>query len=366
MIKLSKEDKAITLIALIITVVLILILASVTTYYGIDTYKRTKVTKFVTQMQLIQGKVDELLETNTAEDLNKLNLQTPTTQEEQKVINSAFNNGELTTNDINEYKVFTQSDILNILEVEDVENSIMVNIETREIVSLNGVEYEGTIYYTQYKLPNGQKILNSNYVARELDFTIELVLNGINSTVTTKDIKITNGTLSYKEQGDNYWQTVTNYTEKNKSYDVLISKSGEYTFKLQDNTLSENYIEKTINITLANKPKTNLTLETYNYGEKSDKWAYLQKDSVIYVWIPRFVYKTNTDTNSTDIKFIKGNSNIATDNTYINEWTLHDKFTADDGTELTGVWVNVDSLNQTELNMIDLLNDSNRTILIEI
>ena len=35
-----------------------LILVSVATYSGINTYKNTEVTKFVAQMQLIQTKVD--------------------------------------------------------------------------------------------------------------------------------------------------------------------------------------------------------------------------------------------------------------------------------------------------------------------
>lgn len=358
--KITKDNRGITLVALIITIILMLILVSVTTYSGINSYKNAQVTKFVTQMQLLQAKVDDLVSSKTIEELNSMDLQTPTTQEQQNAINSAFNNEEVTSSNVDEYKVFTKEDVLNKLDVEDVQNDIMVNFATREIVSLVGIEYEGETYYTQYKLPNGQTIINSSSVSRNLDFTPEVVIDGINSSIAFKDISITNGTLSYKEQNDNYSQTITNYTEKEKEYKINISRSGIYTFKLQDNTSSENKEIQEI-IMLTNKPKTSSNLDQYNYGEDSTKWAYMQKDGVNYVWIPRFVYKAD----SKEIKFIKGNSNIATDNTYINdEWEISDRFTSNDGTtKLTGVWVNVDNANQENLDMISLINDNSKTIL---
>lgn len=365
MSKITKDNKGITLVALIITVILILILVSITTYSGINTYKNAQVTKFVTQMQLLQTKVDSLI---SSKEINRMEFQSPSTQEQQNAINSAFNNGEITTKDFTKYKVITKNDIVNVLDVEDVQNEIMVNIETREIVSLIGIEYDGKTYYTQYKLPNGQTVIsNDNSVQRELSFAIDTLIDGLNCDTITKNISIANGTISYAET-DIYgnktnWHTITNYTEKESEYKTNISKSGNYTFKLQDNT-DDNYIEKTIVITLTNKPKTNMDVQTYNYGVDSNSWAYAQKDGVNYVWIPRFVYRMNTTSNSKEIKFVKGNSNIATDDTYINnDWTLHSKFTLQDGTGLTGVWINVNSMNQAGLNMLDLLNDNSKTIL---
>ena len=62
------------------------------------------------------------------------------------------------------------------------------------------------------------------------------------------------------------------------------------------------------------------------------------------------------------IKFIKGNSNIATDNSYINDqWTVPDIFTAADGTELTGIWIMVNSENQAGLNIMTLIDNSSNS-----
>lgn len=347
----TKDNKGITLVALVITIVLMMILGSVTAYSGIKSYKHTKTTRFVTYMQLLQAKVDDLIASKTVEDLNNMGLNLPTTNEQINSLNLAFENKEISANDPNKYKVFTVENILNILDVEDAKNEIMVNIETREIVDLKGVEHRGKRYYTQYKLPNGQTIIKQESNLRNLSFIPEVLIDGINSTIILKNISITNGTLSYKEKNSNYVQTITNYTEKGKEYRTNISKTGTYIFKLQDNT-NNNYEESEIIITLANKPKTSLNLELYNYGASSEKWAYANKGGISYVWIPRFAYKTNAD-NSIEIKFIKGNSNIATDNTYIDEkdWIVHSKFK-----NFTGVWV--ESKKSATLNMIELLNNS--------
>ena len=53
----------------------------------------------------------------------------------------------------------------------------------------------------------------------------------------------------------------------------------------------------------------------------------------MFVWIPRFATKND------DIKFIRGNSRIATDNTYIDDtWTISADFTKE-GKEITGLWL---------------------------
>lgn len=362
----TKDNKGITLVALIMTIIIMLILTSVTVYTGLDTYKFSKVNAFVTEMQLIQSKVDE----KTVDDLLQLGTEVSSTS--TTPINSAFSNNEISSNDVSAYRYFTKEMLLNEFDIEDVSNDVMINFKTREVVSVNGVEYNGNKYYTQYKLPGGQTVINNDgSISRGLEFSVNTSIDGLNCSLTINNVSINNGILKFAEidlEGNiiSNWQTITDYTEKENTYSANISKSGIYLIKLQDNTNEYNYIEKTIEIILTNKPKTNLSL-SYNYGADSDVWAYAQKDSVNYVWIPRFAYKTNTETSITEIKFIKGNSNIATDNTYIdNTWSVHDKFTTSEGAEITGIWVTVDTINQTGLDMITLLDNATRTTLIEI
>lgn len=320
-----KNNKGITLVALIITVIIMLILASITVYTGADTYKHARVMEYVQQMQLIQSKVDEIVGTSNREELLKLGKEI-TSSEQINAINLAYENGEVTTNDKSTYRYLSKNDLNNIFSIEDSSDDVMINFATREVVSVNGVKYNEITYYTQYKLPGGQTIIiNKQDNNREVSFKTELLIDGLNSEITITDVSITNGTLKFSGTNEDAesWTIITNYTEKDKEYKAVISKSGDYTFIIQDNTDKSKILEQKVKITLANRPKTSLELSEYNYGMDSTYWAYIQNSSgEYYAWIPRFAYDKDNN-----IKFVKGNSNIATDNTYLDDtWKVHDKF----------------------------------------
>lgn len=320
-----KNSKGITLVALIITVIIMLILASVATYTGIDTYKQARVIEFVQQMQLIQAKVDEIIGASSKEELLKLGTEV-TSNEQINAINSAYANGEVTSNDKTTYRYLSKNDLNNIFSLDDSSDDVMINFETREVVSVNGVKNDGITYYTQYELPGGQTIItNKEDNNREGSFKTELLMDGLNANVTITNISLTNGTIKLSETNEDAenWEVITGYTEKDKKYKTVISKSGNYTFILQDNTDKSKISEQKVKITLANRPKTSLELSEYNYGIDSTYWAYIQNSNgEYYAWIPRFAYDKDNN-----IKFIKGNSNIATDNTYLDDtWKVHDKF----------------------------------------
>lgn len=365
--RVTKDNKGITLVALIITVILMLILTSVTTYTGVNTYRNMQVTKFITQMKLIQGKVDELKNSNTVDRLNTMGEAVPA--DKQTIITTANTRGEITSSDISSYRYFSSENLKQQLDLEDgIDSEIMINFTTREVVSTVGIEYESKRYYTQYLLPGGQKLIdNSTQANRNLTFDLTASVDGLNATITINNIQITNATLSYKEQGSSYWQNITNYTKKGETYNILISKSAIYDFKLIDNTTEQESDISNITLELTNKPKTQFQIDSYNYSLNSENWAYCtDTDGNNYVWIPRFAYKLD-ENNQNIIKFLKGNSNITTDNSTIDEtWTVSDKLNSADGTKLTGIWVQVTSKNQEGINMIDLLNDSSITILTEI
>ena len=364
--KITKDNKGITLVALIITVILMLILTSVTAYTGINTYKNAQVTKFITQMQLIQGKVDQLKESKKIEELNLIGTEVPSDKE--TIITRAYNNGEITDNQINSYRFFSSDNMKEQLDLEEgIDGEIIINFTTREVVSTTGVEYEEKLYYTQYLLPNGQKLINNtSQTERNLTFDLNVAIDGLNATIIINNIQITNGTLSYREQGSSYWNNINNYTEKGKEFSILLSKTATYEFKIKDNITGQ---ESTVtqDLLLTNRPKTDAQINSYNYSLTSENWAYTTDvNENNYVWIPRFAYKTD-DNGQNIIKFIKGNSSITTDNSSIdNTWTVPDELNLENGTKLTGIWVSVATSNQTGLDMITLLNDTTRTTLTEI
>ncbi|MDO5556134.1 MAG: hypothetical protein Q4G09_05830 [Clostridia bacterium] len=370
--KSTKDNKGITLIALIITVIVISILAAISITAGSNTYNNAKMTKFVTQMQLIQTKVDELVKEKTLEELNSLGEEAPSNK--QNILDTACPNQEIGSNQLSDFRYFTSENLHQIFEIEDAKDEVLINFSTREVVSVTGVRYNNTRYYTQYKLPKGQKLIENIPVNRDLDFKIYATMKGLNASLVIAEVKITNGTLSYQEEGAEYWNIITNYTEENVAwYEVLISKSGTYKFKLKDNITGAECDEFTfqsislvgheiedaneVKIELTNIPKSVQGYDEYDYARESFYWAYAEYNDIWYVWIPRFAYRQQ------EIKFLKGNTNIGTDNISIdNSWTIHEKFTLSNGTKLTGIWVEVNGEKQSGLNMITLLNNAVNTL----
>ncbi|MBE5819659.1 MAG: hypothetical protein E7310_02385 [Clostridiales bacterium] len=381
-----KNEKGITLIALIITIIVMLILLSATAYFSVDTYKESVYTAFVMQMQIIQKKVDTLVSDNDTE-IGIIITESSKKTEIEETIKKAKNGDEITNWDITlqNIRYFSKEDVKNILALDNIDYNIIVNFDTREVVSLEGIEYEGITYYTQYKLLQGQKVSQYDYEGikenrerstnfGEINITRQTVeaenvtidnADGLNCTVVISDIGITNGTLKYKLK-DEIWQTITNYTKAGKNYAVQISKSGTYVFKLIDNTTSSEY-ENSKYIEVVNKPQKDMNLsieklpDEYDYSDltNSNNWAYYyQAGFPTYVWIPRLAYKTVYYTDSTytqtqeqesryerlEIKFTKGMSNVATDDTYLDKtWNISDIFIDESGNKLTGKWVQVNS-----------------------
>ena len=70
----KRENKGITLIALIITIVVLLILASIATYSGIGIIRQSKLNKFTTEMKLMQTEVNELYDRYSRGETDLVNL----------------------------------------------------------------------------------------------------------------------------------------------------------------------------------------------------------------------------------------------------------------------------------------------------
>lgn len=354
-----KNNKGITLIVLIITIIILLILTSIATYTGMEAYQNSRVIKFITQMQLIQTKVDSIYEKGEGFSL----LGEYLTQEQQNEINEITENTEYYTTNQSNLKYFSETDIIQDLDLENISDDIVINFETREVFSLTGIEYEGNTYYTQYDLPSGQKLVSYDNSVITQTININKRIDGLTAYISITGIK--KGILKYKKLDSQNWQTLTNYIEEEKEYNI--TESGEYKFKIDDTE-----IEQTTKITLVNSPKLETGMSkvkynqttsqftitndwNYDYSETSEKWAYSSKtegDNIIYsLWIPRFVYKSIEDIN--EIKFIKGNSTVLTDNTSIdNTYTVPTYF--EENPYSTGFWKEVTP--SSELDLINLLS----------
>ena len=370
-----KGNNGITIVSLIITIIVMLILATVTINVGIGEIQESRRISFVSYMQTIQTKVDFIAEyedyTNYGTELGDKNKQLL-----QEILNSE-NETFLTTLDstnLRYLRYFNSSNIASDLEIENIDDEIIVDFNTREVISLTGIEYENQMYYTQYYLPGGQVIkYHTEEIPREVNFgDISYNIDGLNATFTIANIGITNGTLSYGKMDTSNaikWTTITNYTKKGENITTNnITESGTYYFKLVDNVTGEdsgtadaegNTVYTSLELYLTNKPKlegdlTDLSTP-YNYSDLNDstKWAFATDitdatNIKYYVWIPRFVYKLNASNELEKLQFLRGTSDVTTSGVYINptEWIRPEAFTQD-GVQKTGVWIQVNEPKQT-------------------
>ena len=358
MIYKNSNQEGITLISLIATIIIMLILASIGISYGIDSYRMSQMMKFISEMQVLQEKVDLIVQ--NGENINFGSSITGNTRAISALNNASENNEieEYQASRNAEYKYLSISDIANYLDVDNATSDIVVNFTTREVISIGGISYKTSVYYTQYLLPGGHKIIKQTPTTRTLsNIQTAYTVNGLNATVSVSGISITNGTLMFKMQGQDSWTNITNYTNANEQKTFTISKSGTYIVRLVDNTNTTNYNETQFSIVLTNAPKleTGMTLTndtTYNYSNFSTSatsWARATMNSKNYIWIPRYAYDSEDN-----IKFSRGNSTIATDETFLDDetWTVPDKFGVND----TGIWVEITASNQN--NLLDLINDN--------
>lgn len=365
--KINDNQKGITLITVIVTVVLMVILAGVTIEIGTENIDKSKAVSFISYMQAIQAKVDVIAKNGNYLDYGEILLNS--NKSKLETILSNGNENFLTTSDSEYLRYFDINHIKLDLELENIDDEIIVDFNTREVISLNGIEYEGEMYYTQYNLPGGQTLSQqTEEVSRTASLgDIEANINGLNATFTIRGISITNGTLSYGKEDSSgiiKWNVITNYTKK--AVDITtenIIESGTYYFRLVDNTNGNDNINSkgkypSLEIKLTNSPKlqenlTDLSMQ-YNYSDINDstKWAYAKDitDPVkekYYVWIPRFVYQLDDDNKLSKLQFLRGTSDITTEGGYINtsEWIEPEEFTSGIN-KVTGVWIQTEDLNQ--------------------
>lgn len=194
----KKGESGITVISLIITVIVIGILATIAINTGASTIKSSRLTKFATEMKLMQMKVNELYDyyqNNKTFDLKGViyvgkgeydsdgNQITPGIQKIGKDINNLgeeniaviFSSTESGITDIKGFRYYDQI-TLERLGLEDMENEYLVNIEKRLIICTEPFQDNGNKYYTLDQLPDG--LYNVEYEQQTGIISYEAILEG--------------------------------------------------------------------------------------------------------------------------------------------------------------------------------------------
>ncbi len=228
-----RKEKGITLIALTITIIILLILASVSTYSGISTVKSSKLNKYKQGLEIMQSQVNLLYEkySREIEGGQEIEIGEELTNSEEE--NNAFTGANET--DKAGYRLFTK-ETLEELGIDGIEKEYLVNIAKRQVISLEPFEQDGEVYYTLAQLSK-KNIIKEGIDRGEIEFTV-----GTNVLETGIEVNISNikyskyvgkGSILYQKVGDSIWKTlVTDYRES--TYTFTLSEVGEYHVKIVD------------------------------------------------------------------------------------------------------------------------------------
>ena len=279
------NNRGITLAALVITVIILLILASVATYSGLNVVKFSKLTTFTTEMKIMQTKVNEIYQ--KYKDGNSIEIDGTTYYGKNK------NSGEPTILDIGQTldsvstqanKVFTErasgitdksgykywnNELVKKLGIDGVDGDFFVNIEKRSIVSYDGVTYEGKDYYTLEQVPNNLYNVEHEGQSQSVP-TFDITSEEIEKEtwkVTISNIQY-NGYISkwevkYQLKGETNWQT-------SQDLSFTVTKAGTYNVKLENGDISSEIKEILIEKESTAKPG--------EYTKKTEKDNYKDED----------------------------------------------------------------------------------------
>ena len=84
-----KNEKGITLVSLVITIVVLIILASITTYAGLNSIRTSKLTRFKQELELMQSQVNLLYE--KYKDEETITIGKDISQADSTKVENAFN-----------------------------------------------------------------------------------------------------------------------------------------------------------------------------------------------------------------------------------------------------------------------------------
>ena len=138
-----KNEKGITLVALVITVIILIILALVSISVSKGIIETTKFESLKTDLLLIQSKIKVMADKNTIGEI-----------EEEDLYGVKQESGEY-----NGWYLLTQANLESIgIKNASASDQYYVNYENQDVAFGAGFEYENTIYYQLSEMNNENQI----------------------------------------------------------------------------------------------------------------------------------------------------------------------------------------------------------------
>lgn len=284
-----KKNSGISLMSLVITIVVMLILAGVSIYYGTrENISTAYSTDMYTEILNVSEATQQRFLTNRLDSIRYPLVGTPLTNSSPKVVNTvSYGEGWYLLSP-------AQTSELNL---ENVTNEYIINYSTGEVVSLKPIIYEDEEYYTMEDI---KKVLGDD----DLPVSEDLydVAKGVNKPILVTGmipVRNVNGKWLVTNENDERWY---DYSAENKVWaNVML---------LDEITISEYTNESVRNASLSELDGREITTS-----------------GSMFVWIPRHT------SNGTSIVYSKLLQDYTKDG-----YSLTTTFTKD-SQQVTGIWI---------------------------
>lgn len=272
----KKNNSGITLVSLVITIIVLLILSSIAVYSGVSTIRSTRLTKFTTELKMMQQKVNELYDCYT----NNKSVTVNGTEYVGSDIQNIGQNPEgiFNTNRLEEIfsedgsgitdrtgYMYYDTETITALGLDNMEYEFFVNVAKRSVVSIEGFNDYGKMYYTLDQVPNGVYNVEYNPTVGVPTFDASYEKIGDNQwRITISNIQyngyITKWDVKYQIEGQTNWNT-------SEDLSFVVNKNGIYKIKIVKETIES--LEQTIKVGFGEK--------TYTYQDKNGDEATIPK-----------------------------------------------------------------------------------------
>lgn len=164
-----KENKGITMISLVITIIVLMILASITTSSGLSTAREARYYRAIHEMKVMQAEVNQWYEDRKDGDTTNWDKGIPilSSGRESKCITaytSARDNNLTDSNigDIAKFKFFSTDAIKDDLDIEGISHDFIINLDSRCVILVDGITKDGVNYYSLGEIEDEQ--YNVDYI----------------------------------------------------------------------------------------------------------------------------------------------------------------------------------------------------------
>lgn len=134
------------MVSLVITIVVLIIIATVAMYSGTDTLESAQITVFTSEIRMIQQKVNIEYQNGTLSEKGK-NL----TELDSNVLSTVKAGAKI--RDWTDYRYFDKTELEKI-NLTGITQEVLINVSSRQIVSVYGIYIpsDNRTYYTQEQL----------------------------------------------------------------------------------------------------------------------------------------------------------------------------------------------------------------------